>query len=454
MLTPRLKVSLESVKKLIRRNAKVALGKTLSKLHPADIAIIYNNLDDIDGKKLLSQISDEKLMSEIITEMNESDQIAVLKNQKPEKIARIVEHMESDDAAELVRLLPDEISDSVLGIISNQGGEISEVEQLLNYEEYTAGSIMNTSYFSLNEDTTVKEATKSLHGAENVDMVFYLYVTDNDNRLVGVISLRQLILNPPEKKLYEIMTSEVISVSTHEEQETVARIVEKYDLLAIPVVDDFNTLIGIITVDDVIDIIREEATEDIYMMVGSSDDELMFANKAMKIAKVRLPWLIITFIGSIVASIVLTYFQGKDSHFDILVPFVPIIMAMAGNAGSQSATILIRGVALGKVSAIDIVPVMLKEMRVGMIMGVTIGVLLGIIAPLWSGEPVIGLVVGSAMFFAMVIATFSGTFVPATLIRFNFDPAVASSPFISMLNDILGLTIYFSVSLVLLQYFL
>ncbi len=452
MLTPRLKVSLESVKKLIRRNARVALEKTLSKLHPADIAVIYNNLNDIDGKKLLSHIKDEKLMAEIIVEMNEADVITVISDQKPEKIARIVEHMESDDAADVVRLLPDEISNSVLSLIGDND-QISEVEQLLNYEEYTAGSIMNTSFFSLNEETTVKEATKSLHGAKNVDMVFYLYVTDDENRLVGVISLRQLILNAPEKKLYEIMTTDVIHVTTHEDQEDVAKVVEKYDLLAVPVVDEFNVLVGIITVDDVIDIIREEATEDFYMMVGSSDDELLFANNSVKIAKVRLPWLIVTFVGSIVASIVLTFFQGHAKDFALLVPFVPIIMAMAGNAGSQSATILIRGVALGKISPTDIIPIMLKEMRVGMIMGITIGILLAFIAPLWSGSPAIGLVVGTAMFFAMTLATFSGTFVPATLIRFNFDPAVASSPFISMLNDILGLSIYFSVSAVLLRYF-
>lgn len=451
MLTPRLKVSLESVKKLIRRNARVPLEKTLAKLHPADIAIIYNNLNDIDGKKLLSHINNDKLMAEIIVEMNEADVIEVISEHKPEQIAKIVEHMESDDAADVVRLLSDDVSSSVLNLISGKG-EISEVEQLLNYEKYTAGSIMNTSYFSLNAETTVKEATKSLHGAENVEMVFYLYVTDDDGRLVGVISLRQLILNPPEKKLFEIMTTDVIHVTTYEDQEDVAKIVEKYDLLAIPVVDEFNVLVGIITVDDVIDIIREEATEDIYMMVGSSDDELMFANNSVKIAKVRLPWLVVTFCGSIVASIVLTFFQDHSKDFALLVPFVPIIMAMAGNAGSQSATILIRGVALGKVSPTDIIPVMFKEMRVGMIMGFFIGLMLSIIAPLWSGSPLIGLVVGLAMFFAMTLATFSGTFVPATLIRFNFDPAVASSPFISMLNDILGLTIYFSVSMVLLNY--
>jgi magnesium transporter len=451
MLTPRLKVSLESVKKLIRRNAKVALEKTLAKLHPADIAVIYNNLNDIDSKKLLSYIKDEELLAEIIPEMTESDIITVFSESKPERIARIVEHMESDDAAEIIRLLPDDLSNSVLEIMGKD--EMSEVEQLLSYEDYTAGSIMNTSFFSMNEEMTVKEATKSLHSAQNVDMVFYLYVTDDENRLAGVVSLRQLILNPPDKMLYEIMATEVMYVNAHEDQENVAKMVEKYDLLAIPVVDDFHTLVGIITVDDVIDIIREETTEDIYMMVGSSDNELLFGNNSAKIAKVRLPWLVVTFFGSIVASIVLTFYQRHTKDFAMLIPFVPIIMAMAGNVGSQSATILIRGIALGKISITDVASVMFKEMRVGMIMGIIIGLLLGIIAPMWSGSPIIGLVVGASIFFAMTIASLSGTIVPATLIKLNFDPAVASSPFISMLNDILGLSIYFSVSIVLLKYF-
>ncbi|WP_022850134.1 magnesium transporter [Limisalsivibrio acetivorans] len=451
MLTPRLKVTLESVRKLLRRNAKAPLEKMIAKLHPADIATIYSNLNDLDAKKLISNIKDKQLLADIVPELSEAEIIAMLAEKKPDDIAQIVEHMESDDAALVLRIIPDETSQSVLNIIGS--GEMSEVEQLLSYQEYTAGSIMNTSYFSLCETMTVKEATKSLHNAENVDMVFYLYVTDEEGKLVGVISLRELILNSPDKKLEEIMTTDVIYVRDHEDQEDVAKIVEKYDLLAIPVVDDFHVLSGIITVDDVIDIIREEATEDIYMMVGSSDDELLMGHNSAKVAKVRLPWLIVTFAGAVLAGVVTSVFQNNMSNFAVLIPFMPIIMAMGGNVGSQSATILIRGLALGKVAKRDIFKVMMKEVRVGMIMGFVCGTLLGIIAPFWSGSPLLGVIVGTAMFAAMTIAAFTGTVVPTTLIKLNFDPAVASSPFITMLNDLIGLTIYFSVSMVLFNIF-
>ncbi len=249
------------------------------------------------------------------------------------------------------------------------------------------------------------------------------------------------------------MSRDVIKVQTDVDQEDVAKMVERYDLLALPVVDDNYTLCGIITVDDVIDIIREEATEDIYRMAGTSDDELLFGHNSAKVAKVRLPWLLITFIGALMSGMVVVFFQDRVKEFAILVPFMPVIMAMAGNVGSQSATILIRGVALGKISHSDMARVTLKEIRVGSIIGLTCGLLLSVVGYIVEGSVVMGgLAVGISMFCSLVIASFTGAFVPATLIRMNFDPAVASSPFITMLNDILGLAVYFGTAIAFFRY--
>jgi len=450
MLTQSLKVKLESVRKLIRRNAKQPLEKLLGKLHPADIASIYKNMSELERDKIWNYINDNALIATAVLELEDVDIIHFFQLRDIKDSVLIISEMESDDGAEVIRMLPDEISAELLKAMGK--GELSELETLLTYAEDTAGAIMNTSYFSLDENLTVKEATKTLHKADDLEMVFYLYVTDDDGKLAGVISLRQLILNPPDKLLKEIMSKEVINVRTDVDQEDVAKMVEKYDLLALPVVDDDFNLCGIITVDDVIDIIREEATEDIYRMAGTSDDELLFGHNSAKIAKVRLPWLLITFFGSLLSAFVIGFFQGRVEQFALLVPFMPVIMAMAGNVGSQSATILIRGVSLGKINHKDMVKFTFKEIRVGAIIGVVCGILLAVASYFSGKNPMLGVAVGGSMFFSLVIASFTGAFVPATLIKMNFDPAVASSPFITMLNDIIGLGIYFGMAILFFTY--
>lgn len=449
MLTPSLQTKLESVKKLIRRNARNHLENLLLKLHPADIATIIKHLNELDRKKIWDILASKSILASVILELDESQIIEIFNNMPPNEIARILNEMESDDAAAILRLFDEEKVKEILQYMEKE--ELNIVEELLQYPTDSAGSIMNPNYFALNEDLTVKEATKLLHKAEDLEMVFYLYVIDNEKHLVGVVSLRQLILNPPEKKLKEIMTREVIKVNVNTDREEVAKIVERYDLLAVPVVDEEDRLIGIITVDDVIDVIREETTEDIYKMAGTTEDELMLGNKSLKVARVRFPWLLITFFGELVSGLVIHFFHGKVQDFAILASFMPLIMAMGGNVGSQSATILIRGVALGKIDMGGIYKVIFKEIRVGMIMGLVLGSILSFIAPFFNKNNQLGLIVGIAMFFAITFAAFTGAFVPAMLIKMKLDPAVASSPFISTLNDITGLTIYFTVSILLLN---
>lgn len=450
MLTQSLRVKLETVRKLIRRNARHPLENLFVKLHPADIASIYKNLTELEREKIWNYIPDKSIIASAVLELEDADILKFFENRPIKEIVPIIDEMETDDAAEIVRMLPEEMTADLLKALGKE--ELNDIETLLKYEESTAGSIMNTSFFALNEDLTVKEATKTLHKAEDVEMVFYLYVTDSEGRLTGVISLRQLILNPPDKKLSDIMSREVIKVQTDVDQEDVAKTVERYDLLAVPVVDEDLVLCGIITVDDVIDIIREEATEDIYRMAGTSDGELLFGHNSAKVARVRLPWLLITFVGSLFSGLVVAFFQGNIKEFALLVPFMPVIMAMAGNVGSQSATILIRGVALGKISPTDMVKVTFKEIRVGSIIGLTCGFLLAVVSFLYDGSIMLGVAVGVSMVCSLVIAAFTGAFVPATLIRMNFDPAVASSPFITMLNDILGLTVYFGTAILFFRY--
>lgn len=452
MLTPALRVKLESVRKLIRRDAKIQLTRLLGKVHPADIATIYKNLSDFDRPRLWNFFPDRETMAKVILELEEMDMIRVMQHLPVETAAELLDEMESDDAAYILRQLPEELQEQLLG--SMEDSESLVVEEMLQYDEESAGAVMNTGVFSLHEELSVKEATKLLHKAEHLEMVFYLYVIDDEGCLTGVISLRQLILNPPDKKLRDIMIRDVVSVTVDMDREDVVRVVERYDFLAVPVVDELHHLVGIVTVDDVIDIIREEATEDMYKMAGTSDDEMQAGNNSFRIARMRLPWLLITLLGEMVSGLVIGLFQGKVHDFLVLVTFMPIIMAMGGNVGSQSATIIIRGIALGKIEKRQLLSVLLKEMRVGLLMGLVSGILISIIIPLTHAEvsPYVGLIVGVALFAAMTFASFTGAFVPATLIRFNFDPAVASSPLLSMLNDITGLTIYFTVAMAMMLF--
>ena len=448
MLTPSLQVKIDTAKKLIRRNAKNHLENLLQKLHPADIALIIKNLNEIDRKKIWGYISDISKIADIISELEDNQIIELFANMEVKKAAVITNEMESDDASYVLRLLDDDISQEIISLMKQEGGKA--VEELLSYPEDTAGSIMNPNFLALEEKTTVKEATKVLHKADDLEMVFYLYVVDVEGQLTGVLSLRQLILNQPERTLKEIMTEDTISVDVNTDKEDVAKVVEKYDLLAVPVVDEAHKLVGIVTVDDIIDVIREEATEDIYKMAGTTDDEIIFGNKSFQIAKVRFPWLLITFVGELISGFVISYFHGRVEEFAILASFMPLIMAMGGNVGSQSSTILIRGIALGKIARKDLRSIMFREIRVGMIMGIILGIIIGIVAPFWHGDYRIGIVVGTALFSAISFAAITGTVVPAILIKLKQDPAVASSPFISTLNDITGLSIYFSISMLLL----
>ncbi|OQY19175.1 MAG: magnesium transporter, partial [Desulfobacteraceae bacterium 4572_35.1] len=319
-----------------------------------------------------------------------------------------------------------------------------EIEQLMQYQEDTAGGIMSTEFFSLREDMTAREAIEALQGADHIEMVFYIYVTDIHNHLVGVLSLRQLLTVPPDRLLRDIVSTDVISVRVDMDQEMVAQQVAKYNILAIPVVDDHNKLLGIITVDDVIDVMRQEATEDIYKMAGASEEELLYGYKSFKIAQLRLPWLLVNLLGGVVTGYLMWLFQVTLKEVIALISFIPVITGMGGNVGGQSATIVVRGFATGRIDFTTLKQVFFKEMRVGVIMGIVCGFTVATIAVIWHHNVYLGLVVGVAMVAAMTVAATMGVLAPAFFKRIGVDPAIASTPFVQTANDITGILIYFA----------
>jgi magnesium transporter len=299
----------------------------------------------------------------------------------------------------------------------------------------------------------VREAIAEIQEAKEVEMIFYLYVVDDAGSLVGVTSLRQLLLTRPEKTLGELAQRDVIRVHTGTDQEEVAQLAARYDLLAIPVVDDAGRLAGIVTVDDIVDIVKEEATEDFLKMVGTSEDELLFQERSLRVARVRLPWLLINLVGLFGVGVMLERFQVSFKEALFLLAFVPVIMGMGGNSGSQTATVTVRGLATGQINLREggMWPYLWQQVRVGLILGVATGLLAAVAAMVLEQNPWYSLVVGGSLFLALVVASFNGALIPLAFERFGIDPAVAAGPLVTTTNDVTGILIYFGLAGVLID---
>jgi magnesium transporter len=329
--------------------------------------------------------------------------------------------------------------------------ESGVVENLLEYPERTAGRIMNPHVFALNEDMTVGEAITELQNNRDVEMVFYLYVVDDRHHLVGVTSLRRLLLVAPATPLKRIMTTDLISARVDTDQEEVARQVASYNLLAIPVVDEEAKLVGVITVDDVIDVIKDEATEDIYRLAGVAGDERVFTPAGESLRK-RLPWLGINLVTAFLAAAVVGLFEGTIQQVTALAVFMPIVAGMGGNAATQTLTVIVRGIALGELSWSNSRKALLKESLVGIGNGLVLGLVAAAIAWATRGNPVLGLLLCAAMMINMFVAATAGTLVPLGLRAANIDPALASSVFITTMTDMFGFAAFLGLATVFLRY--
>ena len=447
----KLDVVVDSVKRLLRIGATANLLNLLQKQHPADLAQIFNSINDRERVAAFSILVERnsKLAMEALSELGPEDGAALLADRSAEEIARYVQELPSDDAAAIIDYLPEELSASVLELMRRK--ESADVENLLEYPEQTAGRIMNPHVFALAEDLTVGEAITELQSARDVEMVFYLYVVDVRRHLVGVVSLRRLLLVSPETPLKRIMTSDLISVRVDTDQEEVARQVASYNLLAIPVVDEENKLVGVITVDDVIDVIKDEATEDIYRLAGVTGDERVFT-PPIESLRMRLPWLGVNLVTAFLAASVVGLFEGTIAQVTALAVFMPIVAGMGGNAATQTLTVIVRGIALGELTWGNARKALGKEVLVGLGNGLGIGLLAAGVATLFRGDAVIGLLLGAAMLINLSVAAAAGTLVPLGLRALKVDPALGSSVFITTLTDVAGFASFLGLATVFLRY--
>ncbi len=447
----------DTYRKLHRRGAKVNLINIIDKTHPADLAMLFRSFTQHERLYFFSLIKTEAQKAEVLSELDDNFIIEVLRALTRHDIINIFREMDYDDETAIIRMLPEEDQQELLNLMKDD--ESREVEALMEYDEDTAGGIMNPEVFHLHEEMTVAKATEEIQKSVDTEMVFYIYVTDDRSHLIGVVSLRQLILTDPSKALSEIMVEDVVSIRPETDQEEVARLASRYNFVAVPVVDDENKLIGVVTVDDIIDVLREEATEDLLQMAGLGKDSDIIMKSAGETIKQRFPWLLATYIGGLISALVIGLFQVTLSNFVILTSFIPIIAGMGGNIGTQSSTIITRGLLTGRVNPDTTWKIVAKELRVGITLGFAYGIVLGGIAFLMTYvihtngydysltnciELSIAIAIGIVV--AMTLATFTGTVAPILFNSMKIDPAIATGPLVTTTIDILGILIYLSIA--------
>jgi magnesium transporter len=439
----------ELVKRWIDHGLEFNIIELFSEMHPADIAYILDRLDEQERQRLFALLDVEKA-SDVITQLSNESRDQILQSIPEDVLIKIVDDMDSDDAADLLAELPRERAEATLRGIPLE--DSLEVQKLLRYDKESAGGLMQVELATVHPDMTVQDALDSIRKqAKEVKDIHDVFVVDRNNKLLGVVHLEDLILNPPQKLISEIMDTMVQSVTPDLDQEEVARIFMRYDIITLPVVDTQGRLLGRITVDDVVDVMEEEASEDFLKMAGTHEDELVYSGHPIKVSRLRLPWLITNLFGGLLVGYLMWLFKITLKEALVLVTFVPVITGMGGNAGIQSTTITVRGFAIGRVDFRNLWRHLFHEIRVGLLMGIACGGVVALIALLWHHNPMLGAVVGLAMFCAISVATLMGTLMPAFFKRLGIDPAVASGPFVTTANDITGILIYLSIATLFLK---
>lgn len=446
-----LRIATSSARKFINMGALSRLLNLVKKFHAADIATLIEHLVLRERLILFNTLyeREKEKTAEVLSELDPEDAAEILKELPLGQISDLFQMIPSDDAVPILDLLPQELKDSVLASMEKKPSE--EVKGLLHYEEETAGRIMSPNFYALNQNTNVSDAITAMQLEGDVESTFYLYVVDDEDCLVGVVSLRQLLFARPNTRLKDIMTKDVISVRTDTDQEIVARNVADYNLVAIPVVGAENRLLGVVTVDDVIDVIDKEATEDIYKMVSLGTTSRIQDNPFTSIKK-RLPFLMLSILTASLAPFVVNYFKGTIQQFVTLAVFMPLVAALGGIAGNQTIAIIVREIAIGQAEWITVRNALFKELMVGIGNGIILGSVLALISYFLIGNSIMGLVLGLAIIINLFIAALLGTLIPLFLRLIRLDPALGSVNLLTMCTDTIGILAFLGLGTLFLKY--
>jgi len=437
---------IDELTRLIEKEQYASINEKAKAIHPHDLAEL---LLDLDHEKIINVLLNLEhfILIELLPELPEDLQLEYVAELPPKKAAELLVGIPPDEMADVLGDLSIEMRRNIVDYFTKE--KTKEAKDLLEYHEDTAGGLMTTELVALPGDLTCADAENYIREkAKEYETIYYIYVTAGE-KLSGVLSLRELVLSSPDSKLKEVMNPDPILVPASMDQEEVTRVIADYDLIAVPVVDDGGNLLGIVTVDDVIDVMDQELSEDIARISGTPAqiDKLLDA-PVPDVVKARLPWLIITLFGGLLSGVIIGLFE--QTTILTLAVFIPLIMGMGGNVGTQSSTVFIRGLATKEVDSK--LSYFLREIRVGMLMGLAVGIGVGIAALLWQKSPMLGFVVGISMFFAVTVASTMGVLAPSIFDRLGMDPAITAGPLITTASDVTGLIIYFSLATILLSY--
>ena len=452
---------LNKISKAIRSNDIKSLEKKLKKLHSADIAGILNELELEDGKRLYNFLED-KIAADALIEMEEDKRERFLASLTSEQIADHLDHLPSDEAVDVIQELPDKVQDEVLRELEkDDAAQASDIADLLKYDENTAGGLMQKELVKVNMNKSMIECVRELRKhADHIEDVYSVFVVDDTDKLVGVISLKKVLTTSLRVKISDVYEPEVISVKTNMDAEEVAQLMEKYNLVFVAVVDGLGKLLGRINIDDVVDVIRKEETEDVQKMAAVQVlDEPYMSNTVFEVIKKRAGWLIILFIGEGFTATAMGFFENQIAKALVLALFVPLIISSGGNTGSQASTLVIRALALGEVSVKGWWKIFSREIRVGTILGIILGIFGFLRVAIWSAFVdlyadhwvLVGLTVGFSLLGVVLWGNLIGSIFPLFLKRVGLDPAVSSAPFVATFVDVTGLIIYFSVASLILR---
>jgi magnesium transporter len=437
------------LRRLVRKEAGPAVRKVLARTRPADVAAAMGFMTSDERRRLYAMIEDRDIAAEVLSFLKDEAVRDLTAEMTEEQVVDLLDRMAPDDATDIVESLPDELRARVIRELSD---EDDDLRRLLAWPSDSAGGIMSPVVFTTPETATCGEAIIRLQEmAEDMNSIFYLYLVDSKQRLSGVVSLRGLLVHPPPTPLVSVMTRDVISVRPDADQEEVARVVARYDLLALPVVNDEQRLLGIITVDDVLDVVREEAAEDMLLMAGVGEDVEVGGRAVFRNARTRFGWLIATAVGGMFADRV-THWLGQDVPLELLAGMIPVVMGMGGNVGIQSGTLAVRGLATGHVRAMGPLAFVWREARVGLLLGVGYGAILGVYGFVGGGaqHPLVGVTVGVSVVLAIALGSVLGSSLPIALQRAGADPAIATGPFVTTGVDVISVVTYFTIANVLL----
>jgi len=445
----------------IRKQDAAYVRAHLEKLHPPDIAEIFNKLQIDEAKYVYKQLH-EQIATDVLVELDDDVREQFLASLTSKEIAeQFIDNMDSDDAADVIAELPDNVQDEVLSHIEDSE-QASDIVDLLNYDEHTAGGLMATELVRVHVNSDSLECVREIRRqSDEVKHIYTIYVVDDNERLVGLLSLKKLVISPTRSKVADIYDSKVISVKTNASAEEVADIMDKYNLVVLPVVDGLGRLVGRITIDDVVDARREEETEDVQRMAAMEAlDEPYMNTRFLQMIKKRAGWLVLIFIGETFTATAMVFFQDDISKLVILALFIPLIISSGGNSGSQASTLIIRALALGEITIRDWWKIIKKEIATGLTIGLILGLIGFMRVSLWSyffpnvyGEHwlIIAFTIGVALIGVVAWGTLMGSLLPLGLKRIGLDPAVSSAPLVATLVDVTGIIIYFTVAILFLK---